>query len=178
LAPSIALQHFPKNVDRPDSETGAFDHGDLRRYVPAACDATVEIFLRAIREVASRDDTPVQIEAWAKAEDRQLWAERRASRPTWIAEAEGLSIGFADLEPDGHLDMMFVHPDHQGIGAASSLLRRIEAEAVKLDLKRIFTEASLTGRPFFERRGFVVLTQQSVEKRGQALTTGWKKLPP
>jgi len=30
----------------------------LRRYVPADCDATVEIFLRAIREVASRGDTP------------------------------------------------------------------------------------------------------------------------
>ncbi|WP_431321329.1 GNAT family N-acetyltransferase [Rhizobium sp. YTU87027] len=141
----------------------------LRRYVPADCDNTVEIFLRAILEVASRDYTPAQIEAWAKVDDRQVWAERRASRPTWIAEVQDLPIGFADLEPDGHLDMMFVHPDHQGIGAARTLLQRIEAEAQKLGLKRIFTEASLTARPFFERRGLVVLARQSVEKRGQTL---------
>ncbi|OWV96761.1 GNAT family N-acetyltransferase [Rhizobium sp. R693] len=141
----------------------------LRRYVPADCDNAAEIFLRAIREVASRDYTPAQIEAWARVDDRQVWTERRASRPTWIAEVQDLPIGFADLEPDGHLDMMFVHPDHQGIGAASTLLQRIEAEAQKLGLKRISTEASLTARPFFERRGFVVLARQSVEKRGQTL---------
>jgi hypothetical protein len=31
-------------------------------------------------------------------------------------------------------------------------------------------EAGLTAKLFFERRGFVVLTQQSVEKRRRALT--------
>lgn len=142
----------------------------LRPYVTTDCDATAEIFLRAIREVASRDYTPEQIDAWAKVEDRQAWDERRSSRPTWIAEIENLPIGFADLEADGHLDMMFVHPDYQGIGAAGLLLQRIEAAAREQGLKRIFTEASLTARPFFERHGFTVLAQQSVEKRGQSLT--------
>ncbi|WP_037075220.1 GNAT family N-acetyltransferase [Rhizobium mesoamericanum] len=105
----------------------------LRRYVPLDCDATVEIFLRGVREVASRDYGPAQINAWAKVEDRQAWAQ---------------------------------HPDRQGIGAASSLLQRIEAVAKKRGLKRLFTEASLAARPFFEPRGFVVLARQSVEKRG------------
>ncbi len=154
----------------PDSERTRATMVTLRRYVPADYVSTAEIFLRAIREVASRDYTPAQIDAWAKIDDLQAWAERRSSRPTWIAVADGLPIGFADLEPDGHLDMMFVHPDHQGIGAASSLLLEIEAEARNLGLTRIFTEASLTARPFFERRGFIVLMRQSVEKRGQALT--------
>jgi putative acetyltransferase len=30
----------------------------------------------------------------------------------------------------------------------------------------VFTEASITGRPFFERRGFIVVGPQMVEKRG------------
>ena len=123
----------------------------VRRYTADDCDDTIAIFLAAIREVASRDYSPAEIEAWAKVEDRTAWAERRASRPTFIAERAGHFIGFSDLEPDGHLDMMFVHPAHQGIG-------------------RIFTEASLTARPFFERRGFSVIARQSVEKRGQRLT--------
>jgi len=53
----------------------------IRPYAPSDADATIEIFLRAIREVSSKDYSPAQIEAWAKVEDRGLWAERRISRP-------------------------------------------------------------------------------------------------
>jgi putative acetyltransferase len=142
----------------------------VRRYTADDCDDTIAIFLAAIREVASRDYGPAEIEAWAKVEDRAAWAERRASRPTFIAEHAGHPIGFSDLEPDGHLDMMFVHPAHQGIGVASLLLATVEEAAKKQGIGRIFTEASLTARPFFERRGFSVIARQSVEKRGQRLT--------
>ncbi|AYG61534.1 GNAT family N-acetyltransferase [Rhizobium jaguaris] len=141
----------------------------VRPYVPADADLTIDIFLRAIREVASRDYDQAQVDAWAKVEDREAWAKRRSSRLAWIVQYGSTAIGFADLVPDGLLDMMFVHPDYQGIGAASLLLTTIESEARKQGLGRIFTEASLTARPFFERRGFAVLTSQSVEKRGQTL---------
>ncbi|MGO4569857.1 GNAT family N-acetyltransferase [Rhizobium sp. 2YAF20] len=141
----------------------------IRDYISTDADATIDIFLRAIRDVASKDYTPAQVDAWAKVEDRDAWAKRRASRPGWIVQREAVPIGFADLEPNGLLDMMFVHPDHQGIGAASLLLATVEAEVRNQGLTRISTEASLTARPFFERRGFIVLTRQSVEKRGQIL---------
>ncbi|KRB50434.1 acetyltransferase [Rhizobium sp. Root708] len=142
----------------------------IRLYTPDDCDATVEIFLRAIREVASKDYGTAEIDAWAKVEDREAWAARRASRPTWIAEIDGRPAGFTDLEPDGHLDMMFVHPDYQGMGIASRLLQAVETQARIWALSRLFAEASLTARPFFERRGFVLIAEQSVEKRGQRLT--------
>ena len=35
---------------------------------------------------------------------------------------------------------------------------------------RLFTEASITARPFFEAQGFSVIASQRVEKRGQMLT--------
>jgi putative acetyltransferase len=141
----------------------------VRTYVPADADLTMDIFLRSIREVASKDYNQAQVDAWAKVEDRKAWAKRRSSRPTWIVQRGSVPIGFADLEPDGYLDMMFVHPDYQGIGAASLLLMTVETEAKRQGLGRIFTEASLTARPFFERRGFTVLASQRVEKRGQML---------
>jgi putative acetyltransferase len=142
----------------------------LRDYVAADCDATIAIFLSAIREVASKDYTPDEIAAWAQVEDRDAWAKRRASRPSWVVECDGIVVGFSDLEPDGHLDMMFVHPAYQGVGAASLLLAGVEDEARRQGIGRIFTEASLTARPFFERRGFTVIARQTVEKRGQTLT--------
>ncbi|QKK14938.1 GNAT family N-acetyltransferase [Rhizobium indicum] len=141
----------------------------IRHYAPGDVDMTIEIFLRAIREVASKDYSPAEIQAWAKVEDRGLWAERRISRPAWIAEIDGRPVGFSDLTGGGCLDMMFVHPEFQGLGIASRLLSRVEDEALKLGFSRIYTEASRTTRPFFERKGFRVITKQIVEKRGQGL---------
>lgn len=141
----------------------------IRPYASGDVDATIEIFLRAIREVASKDYSPSEIQAWAKVEDRELWAERRISRPAWIAEFDGQPVGFSDLTGDGCLDMMFVHPEFQGLGIASRLLSRVEDEALKLGVSRIYAEASRTARPFFERKGFRVITQQIAEKRGQGL---------
>ncbi|ACI55227.1 GCN5-related N-acetyltransferase [Rhizobium leguminosarum bv. trifolii WSM2304] len=141
----------------------------IRPYAPSDVDATIDIFLRAIREVSSKDYSPAQIDAWAKVEDRGRWAERRRSRPAWIAEIDGEPVGFSDLTADGCLDMMFVHPEFQGLGVASRLLKRVEEEARVLGFRRIYTEASRTARPFFERKGFRVITRQTVEKRGQSL---------
>ncbi|MDC7742191.1 GNAT family N-acetyltransferase [Rhizobium binxianense] len=141
----------------------------IRPYAPGDADATIEIFQRAIREVSSKHYLPTQIEAWAQVEDRSLWAERRISRPAWIAEIEGEPVGFSDLTSEGCLDMMFVHPEFQGLGIASRLLSRVEEEALKLGFSQIYTEASRTARPFFERRGFRVVKKQVVEKRGQSL---------
>jgi putative acetyltransferase len=64
---------------------------------------------------------------------------------------------------------MFVHPQYQGVGVASLLLRTVEATAQNQGLRCLTTEASLTARPFFERRGFDVVASQEVQKRGQTL---------
>lgn len=141
----------------------------IRAYRSTDLDAVIEIFLSAIRVVAAKDYTPAQIEAWAQV-DRALWETRRASRPTWVAIIGGERVGFSDLEPDGHVDMMFVHPAHQGEGVASALLATVETAARAQGLAAIFTHASITARPFFARHGFRVVVEQSVERRGQRLT--------
>lgn len=140
----------------------------VRAYRPTDLDCVIAIFVGAIREVAARDYDAAQIEGWAQV-DRQRWAVRRLSRPTWIALFGQKPVGFSDLEPDGHLDMMFVHPDHQGVGVASALLAAVEAAAGAQGLPRIFTEASITAKPFFARRGFSVLGPQLVGAPGQQL---------
>jgi len=140
----------------------------IRPYRPDDLDAVIGIFLGAIREIAVKDYDRAQIEAWAQA-DRDTWAMWRLSRPTWVAVVGEKPVGFTDLERDGHLDMMFVHPAHQGVGVATALLERVETAARGQGLARLFTEASITARPFFERRGFRLLAAQIVRVRGQAL---------
>jgi putative acetyltransferase len=141
----------------------------LRRYVTTDLDGVIEVFQRAIREVASRDYDAAQVAAWSQV-DRDEWEPWRLTRPTWVAVLGEQVIGFSDLEADGHLDMMFVHPDHQGIGIASMLLLTVEEAARLQGLSRIFTEASITARPFFKKRGFVVDAQQEVTMEGETFT--------
>lgn len=141
----------------------------VRRYLPSDLDAVIAIYQSAIREVSAKDYTPEQIAAWSDA-DRDDWAPHRLSRPAWIAEIDGGPAGFTDLEDDGHLDMMFVHGRFQGRGVATALLRQAEAAARQSGLTRIFTEASITARPFFLSRGFELVAEQVVECKGQWLT--------
>lgn len=137
----------------------------IRPYAAADLDGIVAVFLAAVRETASRDYTREQIDAWAQV-DRELWAVRRLGRPTWVALVGQSLAGFTDLEPSGHLDMMYVHPAHQGRGGASSLLEYAEAAARTQGISRIFTEASITAQPFFLRRGFRAVGPNVVEVRG------------
>ncbi|MEH6664902.1 MAG: GNAT family N-acetyltransferase [Brevundimonas sp.] len=141
---------------------------DLRPYSADDLDVLIALFNGAVRRVASRDYTPAQIAAWApEPPDRAAWAARLAGRPTLVAEIGGVVAGFSDLEPDGHIDMLFVDADHQGRGVAGALLDRIEAMAREQGLRRLFTEASITARPMFEHRGFRVEAPQDVVLRGQ-----------
>jgi putative acetyltransferase len=86
-------------------------------------------------------------------------AVRRAVRP---GGRGGRPVGFAELEADGHIDRVYVSADHQGRGIGRALLAAVVAEARRLAIARLFTEASITARPFFESQGFVVLTPQVV----------------
>lgn len=140
----------------------------ISTYVPENLDTVIEIFQQAIRQIANKDYDEQQIAAWSTV-DRGRWSERRLNRPTWIAWIDGKAAGFSDLEENGHLDMMFVHPDFQNRGVATALLSKVEEAAAERNLTRIFTEASITARPFFEKKGFREIAGQLVEIRGAKL---------
>ena len=125
----------------------------VKNYRRVDIDAVIDIFQRAVREVASRDYAAGHVAAWS-AVDRAEWAEWRLTRPAWVARVGGRPAGFADLEPDGHLDMMFVHPEFQRIGVATALLGHLEDYAERQGLRTLHAEVSITGQPFFLRRGF------------------------
>jgi len=84
-----------------------------------------------------------------------------------VAEIGGVLVGYTDLEPNGHLDRMYVHADFQRVGVATALLSTAEAAAKEGGLTRLYSEVSITARPFFERRGFRVIAAQTVTSNGQ-----------
>lgn len=141
----------------------------IRDYRAGDAEITLALFRRAVREVAARDYTPAQIEAWAGGIDRTLWDITLARQSTWLAMIDDAPAGFASFNEHGHLDMLFVSPDHQRRGVASALLNVVEQAAQRRGITRVTTEASLTGRPFFEVRGFDVVTRQTMKRCGEVL---------
>ena len=140
----------------------------VRPYAAADLDDLIGLFRQSVREVACRDYSPEQVLAWAPDEiDRGTWALRLGASRAWVAARGDRTAGFATLEPDGHLDMLYVHAAFQRCGVASKLVDRLECAARSCGLTGLFTEASITAKPFFERRGFHVVEKQLVALRGQ-----------
>lgn len=121
------------------------------------------LFAETVRAINAADYSPQQVEAWAgDPPDMERWRGRLSGRIVFVAEHNSEIVGFSTFEPNGHLDHLYVHHRFQRRGVASGLLGRVEEEAVSRGIHHIFTEASITARPFFERAGFRVIAPQSV----------------
>ena len=68
---------------------------------------------------------------------------------------------------------MFVHKDFQGEGIATILLNEIEQYAITNGIIRITSEVSLTARPFFEKKCYIVEEEQKRKANQLSLTNFW-----
>src|SRR5260370_20986389 len=93
------------------------------------------------------------------------WRRRLGERIAFVAENDSEIVGFATFEPDGHLDYIYAHRRFQRKGVASALFQCIEQEAISRGLTRIFAEASITARPFFESLGFRFIPAHPIQPR-------------
>ena len=57
--------------------------------------------------------------------------------------------------------------DHQGKGVASAICEELEKNVIS---DKITVQASVTARPFFEKRGYKVLKQIEAVRKGITLT--------
>lgn len=139
----------------------------MRCYQPEDAASLARIFTESVHSTNTRDYSPDQLAGWApEPPDIEHWRRLLDNRIVFLAERGSDIVGFVTFEADGHLDHLYVHSRFQRHGVASALYRRIEEEALARGIYRIFTEASITARQFFESVGFRVIASQSVERRG------------
>lgn len=130
----------------------------------------METYTASIRTLAAPYYTPEQLAAWAPVPpDPVRWQERLARLHTLVAESDGVLAGFASYTLDGYLDFLFTHPDFARRGVASRLYHRVESALHAVKVRRVSAHVSLAARPFFERHGFHVEREESVECRGAYL---------
>lgn len=138
----------------------------LRAYTPSDCAALAELFDRTVHTVNARDYTAEQLDAWSPGTvDLDEWNRSLLTHHTLVAVRGERIVGFGDMDASGYLDRLFVDRDCQRQGIASALCDALERTA-----DTIVTHASITARPFFERRGYRVIREQQVIRRGVFLT--------
>ncbi len=129
------------------------------------------VFYSAVRVTARRDYSQAQVEVWAPDDpDRDRWKERIAGIAPFVASVVGRVVGYADVQPNGYIDHFFVSAEMARQGVGAELMNVIHQTARERGLLRLFSDVSLTARPFFEHFGFAVETFQTVTLRGVEFT--------
>lgn len=140
----------------------------LRAYRPDNLSQIEELFYDTVHTVNARDYSPEQLQAWAAGRiDREEWNRSLLEHRSIVAVKGREIVGFGDIDSTGYLDRLYIHKAYQGQGIATAICDRLESTAAE---GRILVHASLTARPFFEKRGYRVGKEQQVERRGVLLT--------
>ena len=149
----------------------------VRRYRADDLARMVQIFKSAIPALCAGDYTQRQLDAWLGA-DFSSWGQRFAGSLALVCEHEGRVEAFGNLFPaagrelfcggvslggeDGYLDTLYTSPEFASRGAASAICDLLES-AVR---GRIYVDVSKTALPFFEGRGYKIITPQRVVRHG------------
>ena len=136
----------------------------LRDYRKTDCAELARLFYDTVHAVNAGDYSREQLDAWATGEvNLKAWNESFQAHHTVVAEMDGRIVGFGDMDETGYLDRLYVHKDHQRRGVATAICDELEQNTKAAEY---ITYASITAKPFFEKRGYTVIREQQVERRG------------
>jgi len=140
----------------------------IRRYEPSYYKDLAELFYNTVHSINAKDYTEEQLNVWSTgAVDLEKWNKSLLENFTVIAIENNIIFGFGDIDKSGYLDRLYVHKDYQNKGIATAICDVLEKA---FDVDKISTQASITAKYFFEKRGYKVVKEQKVERKGVLLT--------
>ncbi|WP_244883822.1 GNAT family N-acetyltransferase [Variovorax paradoxus] len=146
------------------------DFMEIRRFRLGDEAALFRVYFTAIHEIACRDYSPEQVEAWAPADlDADLWTNRVRGIQPFVAVLGDEIVGYADVQQDGYVDHFFVSGARPRQGIGTRLMARIHEEARSLGLAELTSDVSKTAEPFFALHGFHVVERRFPVLRGFTL---------
>ncbi|WP_337968451.1 GNAT family N-acetyltransferase [uncultured Flavobacterium sp.] len=129
-----------------------------------------QLYIETIQTVCKNDYNPVQIEAWISGvKNINRWTEVIETQFVLLAIMQNQIVGFGTLKNGNYIDFFYIHKDFQRQGIADKILAELELEAQKQHSKIITSDISITAKPFFEKKGFVVKAEQKNIRLGVEL---------
>jgi putative acetyltransferase len=113
----------------------------------------------AIEGIASRDYPKEVTDKWGTTSPKSVLKHKEAIREgrelTWVAEVDGLIIGFSALCPGREeLRAVYISSDYERQGVGTQLLQLLEQKAEELQLPKLEMHSSTTAKPFYESHGY------------------------
>jgi len=143
----------------------------VRPHRPEEVVTLAQLFTETVRAIDPHAYSPEQLAAWAPdPPDIDHWRARLTGLNVLVAEQDSAIAGFVTFDLNGHLDHLYVRKQFQRKGIALALCLRLEQEARSRGVRRMYTDASITARPFFERAGYDVIAPQTVKLGAISLT--------
>lgn len=138
------------------------DNLRIRAHTPADAGITRSIFLESVVLGAAHDYTPEQLRAWASPSERPVaaWDVDRKRADSLVATIGHRVVGFVDPAKCGYVDMLFVSPHFLRLGVASALMAEVEKRARAEQVVMLWSNVSITARPFFDAKGFFEVDTQ------------------
>lgn len=149
---------------------------ETRNYRLTDCLEVYQLFYDTVHSINTADYDKNQVDSWARSDiskgDLELWCRSLLDSHSLVMvnSNDEKILGFGNITREGYLDRLYVHKDHNGQGIGTILTNQLETYAIDLGLKEIVTQASITARPFFEKRGYKLIKEQTVERNNQHLT--------
>lgn len=120
-----------------------------------------QLYIETIQSVCKNDYNPAQIETWISGvRNTNRWLEVIETQFVLLAIIQNQIVGFGTLKDENYIDFFYIHKDFQRQRIADKILTELELEAKRQHSKIISSDISITAKPFFEKKGFVVKAEQ------------------
>nr|WP_294928406.1 GNAT family N-acetyltransferase [uncultured Flavobacterium sp.] len=120
-----------------------------------------ELYIETIQSVCKNDYNASQIQAWVSGvKNTERWLEVINMQCVLLAIIQNKIAGFGTLKNENYIDFFYIHKDFQRQGIAAKILTELEIEARNQCSKTITLDVSITAKPFFGKKGFIVKAEQ------------------
>ena len=136
---------------------------EIRKYKTTDCKETAKLFYETVHSLNARDYTEEKLDVWASKDmDFEKWNKVFLDSLSIVAVCENMIVGFGNIDETGYLDRLYVHNDYQNKGIGEKIYKTLEG-FVKAE--KISVYASITAKPFFEKQGYRVIREHTVERK-------------
>jgi putative acetyltransferase len=143
---------------------------EIIEYSSSRAKEITDLFYSSVHAIDSSIYSDREKNAWApKPIDYDKWKSRLDYKKPYLIIIKSEVAGFIELESGGHIDCTYVLPKYQKFGVATLLLQHVISLAKESGLKKLYVEASIVAKPFFEKFGFVAESKNEITRNETVL---------
>lgn len=144
----------------------------IRNYRSSDLNEIYKLFCKTIYSINAKDYNLKQLDAWVGGVNLEAWNKSFLEHYSLVAidKKTDKIVGFGDADRKEYIDRLYVHKDYQGLGIGTAICDMLEKNLLENKANKIIVHASITAKKFYENRGYIVIKEQQVERKGVSLT--------